>query len=65
MKLQKRVCGLASTRGDLTWGGPIGDAEQQADHHISPQQSTELFGEFGGTGHRSFISGFSAFPWLQ
>src|SRR5205823_5289860 len=26
-----------------------GDAEQQADHQVSPEQSTELLGEFGRT----------------
>ena len=47
MKLQKRSCGVASTRRDVARARSLGDAEQQVDQQITQQQSAELFGQFG------------------
>src|SRR5712664_1971921 len=49
MKLQKRRGGVAGTCRDFACIRSRGGAEQQADHHIAPQQPTELFGKFGRT----------------
>src|SRR5579872_5004756 len=49
MKLQKGDCCIAGTSLDLARGRLLGDAEQQADHQIAPEQPEELFGKFGRT----------------
>src|ERR1700685_1836687 len=49
MKLQKRSRSVAGTCCDLACVRSLGDAEQQADHQITPKQSAEPFGKFGGT----------------
>jgi hypothetical protein len=48
MKLKKCCCGVAGTCRDFACARLPGDAEQQADHQITPEQPAELFGEFGG-----------------
>src|ERR1700722_14133341 len=49
MKLQKRSRGVAGTCRDFACVRSLGDAEQQADHQITPKQPAEPFGKFGGT----------------
>ena len=45
MKLQKRHCSIARAGLDCAWARSIGDAEQEIDHQIAPQQPGELLGE--------------------
>jgi hypothetical protein len=49
MKLQEGGCGGAGTSRDFAGVRSLGDAEQQADHQIAPEQSRELLGKFGRT----------------
>src|SRR5438445_994889 len=49
MKLQEGGCGLAGTSRDFAGVWSLGDAEQQADHQIAPQQPGELLSKFGRT----------------
>ena len=49
MKLQEGGCGVAGTSRDFAGAGSLGDAEQQADHQIAPEQPGELLGKFGRT----------------
>jgi hypothetical protein len=39
MKLQEGGCGIAGTSGDFARVRSLGDAEQQPDHQIAPEQS--------------------------
>src|SRR5712664_2612015 len=47
MKLQEGSCGVAGTSRDFAGGRSLGDAEQQADHQMAPEQPGELLGKFG------------------
>ena len=47
MKLQEGGCGVAGTSRDFAGVRLLGDAEQQADHQIAPEQPSELRGKFG------------------
>src|SRR5258708_6530280 len=49
MKLQEGGCGVAGTSRDFEGVRSLGDAEQQADHQIAPEQPRELLGKFGRT----------------
>jgi len=49
MKLQEGGCGLAGTSRDFAGVRSLGDAEQQADHQMAPEQPGELLGKFGRT----------------
>src|SRR5260370_2305166 len=49
MKLEKSGCGFAGTSRDFAGVRSLGDAEQQADHQIAPEQPGELLGKFGRT----------------
>ena len=49
MKLQECGCCIAGTSRDFVGVRSLGDAEQQADHQIAPQQPGELRGKFGRT----------------
>src|ERR1700722_13149169 len=49
MKFQEGGRGVAGTYGDIARVWSIGDAEQQADHQIAPEQPGELLGKFGRT----------------
>jgi hypothetical protein len=49
MKLRKGVRGGARTSRDVAWIRSLGDAEQQTDHQIAPQQSAELLSKVGCT----------------
>src|SRR5260370_32710444 len=49
MKLQEGGCGVAGTSRDFARVRSLGDAEQQADHQIAPEQPGELLGKFGWT----------------
>jgi hypothetical protein len=49
MKLQEGGCGVAGTSRDFARVRSLGDAEQQADHQIAPEQPGELLGKFGRT----------------
>ena len=49
MKLQEGGCGVAGTSRDFAGVRSLGDAEQQADHQIAPEQPGELLGKFGVT----------------
>src|ERR1700719_2646731 len=49
MKLQEGGCGVAGTSRDFAGVRSLGDAEQQADHQIAPEQPGELPGKFGWT----------------
>ena len=49
MKLQEGGCGIAGTSRDFAGVRSPDDAEQQADHHIAPEQPGELLGKFGRT----------------
>src|SRR5262245_16102871 len=46
MKLQEGSCCLVGTSSDFAGVRSLGDAEQQADHQIAPEQSGELLGKF-------------------
>ena len=47
MKLQEGGCGVAGASRDFAVGRLLGDAEQQADQQIAPEQAGELLGKFG------------------
>src|SRR5260370_39258855 len=49
MKLQEGGCGVAGTSRDFAGVRSLGDAEQQANHQIAPEQPGELLGKFGRT----------------
>src|SRR5258708_29751120 len=49
MKLQEGGCGVAGTSRDLAGARPLGDAEQEADNQMAPEQPGELLGKFGRT----------------
>src|SRR5437588_1009028 len=49
MKLQEGGCGIAGTSRDFAGVRSLGDAEQQADHQMAPEQPGELLGKFGST----------------
>src|ERR1700726_1697594 len=49
MKLQEGGCGVAGTSRDFARVRSRGDAEQQADHQIAPEQPGELLGKFART----------------
>src|SRR5215470_11333477 len=49
MKLQEGSCCVAGTSSDFAGVRSLGDAEQQADHQIAPNQPGELLGKFGRT----------------
>src|SRR6267378_6636069 len=49
MKLQEGGCGVAGTSRDFSGVRSLGDAEQQADQQIAPEQPGELLGKFGRT----------------
>ena len=49
MKLQEGGCGVAGTSRDFAGVRSLGDAEQQADRQIAPEQPGELLGKFGRT----------------
>src|SRR5882672_12537376 len=49
MKLQESGCGGAGTSRDLAGVRSLGDAEQQADRQIAPEQPRELLGKLGRT----------------
>src|SRR6516164_6318208 len=49
MKLQEGGCGVAGTSSDFAGVRPLGDAEQQADLQIAPEEPSELLGKFGRT----------------
>src|SRR6202790_5064989 len=49
MKLQEGGCSVAGTSSDSAGGRSLGDAEEQADHQIAPEQPGELLGKFGRT----------------
>src|SRR5260370_18218783 len=49
MKLEEGGCGVAGTSRDFAGVRSLGDAEQQADHQIAPEQPGELLGKFGRT----------------
>src|ERR1700731_272780 len=49
MNLQEGDCGVAGTYRDFAGVWSLGDAEQQADYQIAPEQPGELLGKFGGT----------------
>ena len=47
--MQEGGCSVAGTSSDSAGSRSLGDAEQQADHQIAPEQPGELFGKFGRT----------------
>src|SRR6266853_2899654 len=49
MKLQEGGCGVAGTSRDFAGVRSLGDAEQQVDHQMAPEQPGELLGKFGRT----------------
>src|SRR4029077_9469423 len=49
MKLQEGGCGGAGTSRDFAGVRSLGDAEQQADHQLAPEQPGELLGKFDRT----------------
>src|SRR6266571_4371100 len=49
MKLQEGGCSVAGTSRDFAGVRSLGDAEQQADHQMAPEQPSELLGKFGRT----------------
>src|SRR5260370_33306591 len=49
MKLQEGGCGVAGTSRGFARVRSLGDAEQQADHQMAPEQPGELLGKFGRT----------------
>src|SRR5258707_9646614 len=49
MKLQEGGCGVAGPSRDFAGVWSLGDAEQQADHQMAPEQPGELLGKFGTT----------------
>src|SRR6185312_1573646 len=72
MKPQKGRCRAASAFLQRAWPRALGDAEQQTDHQIGPQQSAELLGELTRTavqksrrpspGHDLAQGGIARFP---
>src|SRR2546430_5431891 len=51
MKLQEGGCGIAGTSRDFAGTRPLGNAEQQADHQMAPEQPDELFGKLRRTAY--------------
>src|ERR1700683_2046820 len=49
MKFEEGGCGVAGTCRDFARVRSLGDAEQQVDHQIAPEQPGELLGKFGRT----------------
>src|SRR5215472_7124376 len=49
MKLQEGGCCVAGTSGNFAGLRSLGDAQQQADLQIAPEQPAELPGKFGWT----------------
>src|SRR5258708_11779547 len=49
MKLQEGGYSVAGTYRDFAGVRSLGDAEQQADHQMAPEQPDELLGKFGRT----------------
>src|SRR5262249_41643160 len=49
MKLQESRCGVAGACCEFARSRSLGDAEQQADQQIPPEQPGELLGKFGRT----------------
>src|SRR5215469_7989057 len=49
MKLQEGGCGVAGTFSDFAGIRSLGDAEQQADLQIPPEEPRELLGKFSWT----------------
>src|SRR5260370_18183686 len=49
MKLQEGGCGVAGTSSNVGWVRLLGEAEQEADQQIAPEQPSELRGKFGRT----------------
>src|SRR5215472_10009614 len=49
MKLQEGGCGVAGTFSDFAGIRSLGDAEQQVDLQIPPEEPRELLGKFGWT----------------
>ena len=49
MKLQEGGCGVAGTSRDFAGVQSLGDAEQQVDHQMAPEQPGELLGKFRRT----------------
>src|SRR5215831_19908812 len=49
MELQEGGCGVAGTSRDFGGGRSLGDAEQQADLQIAPEQPSKLLSKFGRT----------------
>src|SRR5262250_328273 len=49
MKLQEGGSCVAGTLRDFSEVWSLGDAKQQADHQIAPEQPGELLGKFGRT----------------
>src|SRR5262249_48543317 len=49
MKLQEGVCCVAGTSRGFARARSQGDAEQQADHQIAPEEPGELLCKFGRT----------------
>src|SRR5229473_3324721 len=52
MKLQEGGCAVAGTSRDFAGVRSLGDAEQQADHQLAPEQPGELLGKFGSTARK-------------
>src|ERR1700722_5360413 len=49
MKLQEGDCCVAGTSRDFSGVRSLGDAEQEADQQIAPEEPGELLGKFGRT----------------
>src|SRR5260370_36401324 len=49
MKLQEGGCGVSGTSRDFAGVRSLGDAEQQADHQMAPEQPGELLDKLGRT----------------
>ena len=49
MKLQEGCCCVAGTSRDFAGVRSLGDAEQQTDQQIAPEQPGELLGKVGRT----------------
>ena len=47
MKLQEGSCCVVGTSSDFAGVRSLGDAEQQADHQIAPEQPGELLDKLG------------------
>src|SRR5690242_15177866 len=49
MEFQEVSSGLSSTSRDFAGSRSLGDAEEQTDHQIAPEQADELLSKLGGT----------------